>query len=208
MSATALVTVRPRRSLIMTGFISIAVAMVPVFGVLYWFSIEHHSWPAVLVVHVLVTLLAIVIAVRQMMVHSAVTETELIGNGIFTPMVRVPLSQIASVDLVETYVGQTPESVTQLLVRDASGRRLFRMRGNFYPDGALASIAAALPVSPEVISEPISIAEFFRAYPGSAYWFERRPVLRFAVFVAALGIALVIAAWVMTILGMPVGFAS
>ena len=109
-SSTALVTVRPRRSLIVTGFVSIAVAMVPVFGVLYWFSFEHGSWPAVLVVHVLVMLLAIVIAVRQLMVHSAVTETELIGNGIFTPMVRVPLSQIASVDLVETYVGQAPES--------------------------------------------------------------------------------------------------
>jgi hypothetical protein len=207
-SSTALVTVRPRRSLIVTGFVSIAVAMVPVFGVLYWFSFEHGSWPAVLVVHVLVMLLAIVIAVRQLMVHSAVTETELIGNGIFTPMVRVPLSQIASVDLVETYVGQAPESVTQLLVRDDAGRRLFRMRGNFYPDGALQRIAAALPVPAEVTSEPISIAEFFRAYPGSAYWFEHRPVLRFVVFVAAPGVALLIAAWVMTILGMPVGFAS
>lgn len=208
MSATALVTVRPRRSLILTGFISIAVAMVPVFGVLYWFSIEHRSWPAVLVVHVLVTLLAVVIAIRQCMVHSAVTETELIGNGIFTPMVRVPLSKIASVDLVDTYVGQTPEPVTQLLVRDAEGRRLFRMRGNFYADGALERIAAALPLPAEVTSEPISIAEFFRTYPGSAYWFEHRPVLRFVVFVAALAAALLIAAWVMTILGMPVGFAS
>jgi hypothetical protein len=132
----------------------------------------------------------------------------LIGNGIFTSMVRVPLSQIAKVDLVETYVGQAPESVTQLLVRDAPGRRLFRMRGSFYPDGALQEIAAALPVKAEVVTEPISLTEFFRTYPGSAYWFEHRPVLRVVAFVIALVVSLAIAAWVMTILGMPVGFSS
>jgi hypothetical protein len=82
------------------------------------------------------------------------------------------------------------------------------MRGNFYPDGALEQIAAALPVKPEVVSEPISITEFFRAYPGSAYWFEHRPILRIVVFVVALVLALAVAAWVMTILGMPVGFSS
>ena len=93
-----------------------------------------------------------------------------------------------------------------VVVRDAEGRRLFRMRGNFYPDGSLERIAAALPVPVEVTPEPISVAEFFRTYPGSAYWFEHRPILRVAVFAFALVAALAIAAWVMTILGMPVGF--
>jgi hypothetical protein len=207
-STTALVTVRPRRSLIMTGFFSIAIAMVPVFGVLYWFSIEHDSWLTVLIVHVLVTTLGVIVGLRQMMVHSAVTETELIGNGIFTPMVRVPLDRIAHVDLVQTYVGQAPEAISQLLIRDSEGRRLFRMRGNFYEDGALEQIAAALPVPVEVAAEPVPVAEFFRSYPGSAYWFEHRPVLRLVVFVVALLVALLIAAWVMTILGMPVGFTA
>ena len=207
MSDTTVVTVRPRRSLLRTGFISIVLAMVPVFGVLYWFSIEHGSWLVVFVVHVIVSLAALAVMVRQTMVHSAVTETELIGNGIFSPMVRVPLDAIAKVDLIETYVGQAPESVTQLLVRDADGNRLFRMRGGFYPPGALQQIAAALPVKAETTSEPIGLTEFFRTYPGSAYWFEHRPVLRVVVFGLALAIAVALAAWVMTILGMPVGFA-
>ena len=207
MSDTTVVTVRPRRSLLRTGFISIVLAMVPVFGVLYWFSIEHGSWLVVFVVHVIVSLAALAVMVRQTMVHSAVTETELIGNGIFSPMVRVPLDAIAKVDLIETYVGQAPESVTQLLVRDADGKRLFRMRGSFYQPGALQQIAAALPVKAETTSEPIGLTEFFRTYPGSAYWFEHRPVLRVVVFGLALAIAIALAAWVMTILGMPVGFA-
>ena len=208
MTEQTLVTVRPRRSLITTGFISVVLAMIPLFGVLYWFSIEHGSWMVVLVVHVIVTVLFVLAVVRQLTVFSAVTESQLIGRGIFSPMVRVPLGKIASVHLVETYVGQAPESVTQLLVTDGEGKRLFRMRGNFYGDGDLKAIAAALPVPAQVAAEPIEITEFFRTFPGSAYWFEHRPILRIVVFVIALAIAVAIAAWVMTILGMPVGFAS
>jgi hypothetical protein len=207
-SETTLVTVRPRRSLLRTGFVSVVLAMIPLFGVLYWFSIEHGSWLAVFVVHVIVSLAATGVLLRQTMVHSAVTETELIGNGIFSPMVRVPLAEIAKVDLVETYVGQAPESVTQLLVRDADGKRLFRMRGSFYHDGDLQKIADALPAKTDVVTEPIGLTEFFRTYPGSAYWFEHRPILRIVVFAVALFAALAVAAWVMTILGMPVGFQS
>jgi len=203
-----LVSVRPRRSLITTGFVSIVLAMIPLFGVLYWFSIEHNSWLVVFVVHLFVTALAVLAVVRQLTVFSAVTRTELIGRGIFSPMIRVPLDKIAAVHLVETYVGQAPESVTQLLVTDEEGKRLFRMRGNFYQDGALPAIAAALPVKAQVASEPIGITEFFRNYPGSAYWFEHRPILRLVVFAVSLALAVAIAAWVMTILGMPVGFAS
>ncbi len=208
MTEPTLVTVRPRRSLITTGFVSVVLAMIPLFGVLYWFSIEHDSWLVVFVVHLIVTALFVLAIVRQLTVFSAVTETELIGRGIFSPMIRVPLSKIAAVHLVETYVGQAPESVTQLLVTDEEGKRLFRMRGNFYGDGDLKAIAAALPVPAQTASEPIGISEFFRAYPGSAYWFEHRPILRIVVFTVSLLLALAIAAWVMTILGMPVGFAS
>jgi hypothetical protein len=205
-SEPALVTVRPRRSLLTTAFVSIVLAMIPVFGVLYWFSIEHRSWLVVLIVHALVMIAAVVVLARQLTVYSAVTRTELVGRGIFSPLIRVPLTAIASVDLVDTYVGQAPESTTQLLVRDAEGRRLFRMRGNFYQDGDLQRIASALPVRARVTTEPVAIGEFFRTYPGSAYWFEHRPILRAVVFALALAAALVIAAWVMTILGMPVGF--
>ena len=208
MTEQTLVTVRPRRSLILTGFISVVLAMIPLFGVLYWFSIEHGTWLVVLVVHLVVTALCVLAVVRQLTVFSAVTETELIGRGIFSPMVRVRLEDIAAVYLVETYVGQAPESVTQLLVTDDEGKRLFRMRGNFYRGGDLKSIAAALPAKAQVVSEPIGITEFFRTYPGSAYWFEHRPILRIVVFAVSLALAVAVAAWVMTILGMPVGFAS
>ena len=77
--------------------------------------------------------------------------------------------------LVPTYVGQAPEAVTQLLVRDARGRRLFRMRGNFWQPADLRAVADSLPVRAVVIDEPMPLSEFFRAYPDSAYWFEDKP---------------------------------
>lgn len=208
MTEERVVAVRPKRSLIRTGFVSTVLAMIPLFGVLYWFSIERNAWQPVVVVHVMVTLVAILVIVRQLEVFTAVTPTELVGNGIFSPLIRVPLSEIAAVHLVETYVGQAPDSVTQLLVTDAAGNRLFRMRGSFYHEGALQSIAAALPVKPQVVAEPIGITEFFRSYPGSAYWFDNRPILRLVVVAIGLATALTVAAWVMTILGIPLGIAG
>jgi len=122
---TATVTtlrVRPRRSLMTTAFVSIVLTMIPVFGVLYWFAIQHGSWMLVFVVHLAVTIACLATHGRQLTVFTAVTETELVGNGIFSPVVRIPLTAIASVVVVPTYIGQSLEPVPQLLVRDASLR--------------------------------------------------------------------------------------
>jgi len=198
--------VRPRRSLLATAFVSIVLAMIPVFGVLYWFATQHGSWALVFVVHLAVTIACLATLWRQLTVFTAVTDTELVGNGIFSPTVRVPLSAIASVVMVPTYIGQSPDPVLQLLARDASGARLYRMRGNFWRPEDLKAVANALPVTPTYVEEPISIREFYRTYPGSAYWFQNKPALWVVVFVLAVVGIVAVAAWVMRIFGMPVGF--
>jgi hypothetical protein len=200
------VLVKPRRSLLTTALLSAALAFIPVFGVLYWFAIDHDSWQAVAIVNVVVVLIGLALAARQLTVHAEVTETELRGNGIFTPLVRVRLDRIRSVILVPTYVGQAPEAVIQLLVRDVRGRRLFRMRGNFWHPEDLRAIADSLPVRAVVIGEPIALSDFFRQYPDSAYWFEDKPGLKVVLIGGLIAAALAIAVWVMTILGMPIGF--
>jgi hypothetical protein len=200
------VLVKPRRSLLTTALLSAALAFIPVFGVLYWFALAHDSWQAVAIVNVIVVLIGLALVARQLTVNAEVTATELRGNGIFTPMVHVPLDRVSSVLLVPTYVGQAPEAVTQLLVRDVRGRRLFRMRGNFWHAQDLRTIADSLPVRPVVIDEPIALSEFFRQYPDSAYWFEDKPGLKVFLIGSLIAGALAIAVWVMTILGMPIGF--
>jgi hypothetical protein len=189
-----------------TAFVSIVLAMIPVFGVLYWFAIQHGSWGLVFVVHLAITVACLAILGRQLTVFTAVTGTELVGRGIFSPVVRIPLSAIASVVVVPVYVGQSPEPVLQLLARDASGHRLYRMRGTFWAPDDLKAVANALPVAPTFVQEPISIREFYRTYPGSAYWFQNKPALWIVVFVLAVLLAVAVAAWVMKILGMSVGF--
>lgn len=171
------VRIVPRRSLVISGLLSIGLAMIPTFGLAYWFGIPRGLGVWVAIIQGAVILIALAIMARHLTIDAVVDDTELRGKGIFSPMVRVPLARIASVDLVPTYLGQSHDPVTQLLVRDAAGKRLFRLRGNFWPAGALRKVAAALPVAATTVAEPMSLKEFFKAYPGSAYWFEDRPGL-------------------------------
>ena len=204
MSHEVRVRVRPRRSLIVTALASIVLVMLPTFGVLYWFGAENDRILFVVVVHLALIAAAVLVLLRQLSIDTTVTDTELRGRGIFSPMIRVPLERIARVDLVPTYVGQAPEPTVQLLVRDTAGKRVYRMRGNFWASGDLERVAAALPVPAIVASEPIPLDEFFGAYPGSAYWFENRPVLVGTILLVAIALGLATAAYVMTVLGIPV----
>lgn len=197
---------QPKRDMLVTALLSILLVMLPLFGVLYWFGSEHGAVPLVLAAHVAVVLGALGMLLRQLSVDTVVTETELRGRGIFSPLVRVPLDRIASVHLVPTFIGQQPEPVQQLLIRDASGRRLYRMRGNFWPAGDLEQVAAALPVPAVTVREPMTMPEFFAAYPGSAYWFENRPWLVPAVIVVGGLLVLALSYLGMRALGMPAPF--
>ena len=141
---------------------------------------------------------------RQLTVDTVVADGELRGRGIFSPMVRVPLDTIASVDVVPVYVGQSPETVPQLLVRDAEGRRLFRLRGTFWHADDLTKVMDALPVPAQIVTEPMSFPEFFAAYPGSAYWFENRPWLMAGLLALVIVACIGIGVSVMVLLGMPI----
>jgi hypothetical protein len=194
----------PRRSLLVSALVSTLVVLLPVSALLYWFAIQH-GW-AILVVggQILVALAALLLLLRQLKVDTVVTKTELRGRGIFSPLVRVQLDRIHSIDIVPTYVGQAPEPVWQLLVRDAEGRRLYRMRGNFWPPGDLRRVADALPAPTTVATEPMTVTEFFAAYPGSAYWFEGRPWLVVAILTVVTAAAIGAVIWLMQLLGMQI----
>lgn len=182
-TAPPLVRVRPRAGLLGTAAVTSLLVTSPLFGVLYWLGVSAGTWAEVLVAHVIVLAGCVLVGARQLTVFTEVGDGRLRGNGIFSPIVDVDLDRIASVDLVETYVGLRPAPVPQLLVRGADGARLFRLRGNFWHEGDLQRIAAALPVPTTTVSEPIELAEFFRRYPGSAYWFENRLPLTAAALV-------------------------
>lgn len=204
MTEETTVRIAPRRSLLVSALVSILVVLVPVSALLYWFAIPRGQALWVAVVQVIVVVVGLALMWRQLTVDTVVARDELRGRGIFSPMVRVPLEKIAAVDVVPVYVGQSPETVPQLLVRDAEGRRLFRLRGTFWHSRDLTKVADALPVPARVAREPISIAEFFAAYPGSAYWFENRPWLMAGLLAVIIVACIGVACAVMTLLGMPI----
>ena len=200
----AVVRIVPRRSLLVSAMVSIVVVLVPVSAVFYWFAIPRGQGWWVVAMQVLVIVASLVLLFRQLTVDTVVADGELRGRGIFSPMVRVPLERIATVDIVPVYVGQSPETVPQLLVRDADGRRLFRLRGTFWRAGDFTKITDALPVSVRIASEPMSFPEFFAAYPGSAYWFENRPWLMAGLLAIIAAACVGVAIGVMVLLGMPI----
>lgn len=205
MSDPIRVRVRTRRSLIPTAFFSILLVMAPLFGVLYWVAARRDLVPQVLAINLVLVIAGIGVLLRQLSVDTVVTASEIRGRGIFSPMVRVPLDRVAAVHLVPTYVGQATEPVTQLLVRDAEGRRLYRMRGNFWYEGDLRRVAAALPVAAVEVADPMPVREFYRAYPGSAYWFEDRPLLIGLLVAGALALAVAAIVLALRAVGIPLG---
>jgi hypothetical protein len=200
----SVVRIVPRRSLLVTAMVSIVVVLVPISAVLYWFAIPRGQTLWIAVMQAIVIVASLTLLARQLTVDTVVADGELRGRGIFSPMVRVPLDSIATVDVVPVYVGQSPETVPQLLVRDAEGRRLFRLRGTFWHAGDLAKITDALPVPARIATEPMSFPEFFAAYPGSAYWFENRPGLMAGLLAAVILASIAIGVGVMILLGMPI----
>jgi hypothetical protein len=198
-----LIRIKPRAGLLGTAAVTSLLVTSPLFGVLYWFAIPAGRWPVVVVAHVVVLIGCVLVGARQLTVFAEVRDGRLVGNGIFSPTEVVELDRIAVVDLVGTYVGLKPAPVPQLLVRDAEGRRLFRLRGNFWHAGDLDRIAEALPVPTTAASEPIDLKEFFRRYPGSAYWFENRPVLLVAAIVLGVVAVAAVAAVMIAFTGEP-----
>ena len=57
-------------SLVSTAFLSLLLGMLPVFGVLYWFGVQHGTWVTVLVVQLVVSIAA-VLAPASMAAYSA-----------------------------------------------------------------------------------------------------------------------------------------
>lgn len=200
----AAVRIMPRRSLLVSALVSIVVVLLPVSGLLYWFAVPRGQGHWVVLAQAVVVAASLGLLFRQLTVDTVVADGELRGRGIFSPMERVPLERIARVDIVHVYVGQSPETAPQLLVRDAAGTRLFRLRGVFWHAGDLEKVAAALPVPVTIAPEPIAVSEFFENYPGSAYWFENRPWLVATLLVLVLAAAVGVTVGTMTLLGMPI----
>ena len=198
---------RPRKSLLRTAWIAGLVGSVPVFAVLYWEAIQvGGSLATVVNTHLAVMVAGLLTYWRQKSVFTGITGGALVGNGIFSPVVRVPLDEIQRVEFVNVESKDPGEPLVQFVALDTDGRTRFRMRAQYWHLEDLRALADRLGGAVDR-TDPLTAREFFETYPGSAYWFERYPALRFAL--AAVGVvgavlgatALVAAAGMPTFLG-------
>lgn len=166
--------VRPKKSLSATAFVSYLVIMVPVSAILYWYAFTGgYGWRWVVLLDVVVSLACLATLIRQTFVFASVTDEALAGNGIFSPVVTVPLSDIKRVVLVRMYHRNSPDTSVQFMALDGDGHCLFRLRGSYWHERDLNEIAAALSVEIHEHPGPLASPELFEQFPRSRYWFER-----------------------------------
>lgn len=101
-----------------------------------------------------------------------VSRLGLVECGFFGRLQRVARDEVAGVLRLDTYRGDTLETVHQLFVVDRAGRCLVRMRGTFWDDDAMDAVAPALGVEQALRNEPVTLAELRASDPGLLYWFE------------------------------------
>lgn len=164
--------VRPRRSLLSTAVWTSLVLTTPPFAVLYWYTAPSGGWRILLAAHILIVVLCLLTLLRQTKVFVALTADRLVGNGIFSRVVSVPISEVRRVALVPVYGRDSSDTTIQFVAMDARAHCVFRMRGLYWHREDLDRVAAALKVPVVTDVDPLTGSEFFGAYPNSRYWFE------------------------------------
>lgn len=206
--ASVVVVERPRPSLGRNGVVACLILSLTLIGAITLIDPPVSRWPSVLGSY-LVTLVVMVVAyVQYRRTSVGVVGPDIIERGYFGVNHRIKAADVTRIVFHQTYRSHATDSTMQLIALDSDGRRMLRMRGMFWTDASIHAIAKAIGAPVENHPDPIIAAEFFDAYPGSAYWFENRP---WVVVVGVIGVFLVTFATVlglMALLGIPIGFGA
>jgi hypothetical protein len=189
--------VRPKSTLSGLGVLTFLITIVPLFGVLYWYTAPLNIWGELLALELLILVASLGAYWRQTRVFSAVSSTTLEGNGIFSPTAIHSLDNISRVVLVPVYRSHPSEASIQLIALDHRDHCVFRMRGQFWHPSDMTAFAHAIGRPVKVEQTAISEEDFFADYPGSAYWFERNAGVRLVV---VLGLVAVLVACILAIM--------
>jgi hypothetical protein len=149
---------------------------VPLFGTVVW--VLRHVGPVALAAAVAGACVFLGLAAltwhRYRRTQIQVSRQGMVERGFFGRVQHVPREAIAGVLRLDTYRGDTLETVPQLFVVDRQGRCLVRMRGTFWDDEAMGAVATMLEVGESVRNEPVTLAELRATDPRLLYWFEGR----------------------------------
>jgi hypothetical protein len=165
---------RPRPTLARSIGLPVLALAVPLFGTVVW-VLRPVSPPAMAAAVAGLLVLAGLASLtwhRYRRTQIQVSRQGLVERGFFGRVQRVPREDVEGVLRLETYRGDTLETVPQLFVVDREGRCLVRMRGTFWDDAAMDAVASILEVGQSVRNEPVTLSELRASDPHLLYWFE------------------------------------
>ncbi len=198
-----LIRLSPRVVLLRNVILSVLFVSITVFGVLFFLGLRNGSWPVAVVGEAVSLLVCALGYVLHRSTYIGITHNTIEERGFMGVRTSIPKSEVATIVFAHTYTNASPESIPQLVISDAAGKRLLRMRGVFWTLESMRAVIASIDVPAVSHRESMSMREFFTRYPGAAYWFENRPVL---LTVATVGILAVVGALVLllvTLVGAP-----
>ncbi|MWC00082.1 hypothetical protein [Agromyces seonyuensis] len=165
-------TLRPRRSLAALVSATTASAALPMLGVLLWVTAELGTWPAIVGAAVLMLVLAGVAFLLYRRTTIWVSANGIIERGFFGTVTKVGVDDIDRVLRLDLYRANSPETTPQLFVLGHDGRRLLRMRGEFWDECDLDEVMRTLGVAITQRSTPVTLAELRKTDRRLLYWFE------------------------------------
>jgi len=192
---------RPQGSLFRQGLVATLVFLTPVFVVLYALTAPNGAWRLVLGVQVVATVVATIASSLFFRTGIWISPAGMRERGYFGRVTYVPVADMASVIIADTFTGVAAETSPQLFVCDEHGKQLIRMRGQFWSKESMDIVVATLDVPHTALGDTISQRELRNEYPGLLYWFERRPVLAALAFAAGTAILGAIVLLILTVLG-------
>lgn len=173
---------RPHRNLLWQGLIAVIAFMTPVFVVLYVLTLPSGPWRAVLVTHILATIVVTFGAAAYFRVAIDVDRDGVSEVGFFGRRTTFRTADIARVLCADLFDGSASRTIPQLFVVGRDGSQLLRMRGQFWSRDDMDTVISTLGVPREVLDESMSAGELRKDYPSMLYWFERHPILAALVF--------------------------
>jgi len=181
---------RPNRSLFWQAVAGILAFLVPVSTALYFLTAPDGPWLVVLVSQVALVAIFLAAFFSYLQTGFWISRHGIIERGFFGRWTSVPRERIDAIILANTYRGSGSDTAPQLFVCDGNGKQLLRMRGQFWSESAMRSVAEMLDIPLTELGESVSASELLDSHPGLLYWFEKHP----AIIAIAVALAVIVVA--------------
>lgn len=197
------VWLRPRRSLLWSGILVLVIVPLPIVATVLTLGSSSGSWRISVITECVVLVLFLIGFFLLQNTYVMISATHLTERGFFARAITTPISEVQSMVIAHTFRTSSSETLPQLIVRNGRGERILRMRGVFWTEESMRTVATAIGAPLEEPMKPLTSHQFFKQYPGTAYWFEDRRGPTTGLFVLV-GLACVgVVLGLMGLLGLP-----